>query len=152
MIAGPRAGAPARYGSWVSTSVSVEKSCMARYRAIRVRPILSFLSVRGDADAASHPTVGARPGALVAIYLDRSPAMVAALLGVLWAGCAYVPLDPEHPPERTAFVLADAGVAAVITERRPAPALEGRAQPVKLTPDYHGGRGVAAGRHRCPMG
>jgi len=69
--------------------------------------------------------LGAGPGARVAIYLDRSPAMVAALLGVLWAGCAYVPLDPEYPAERTAFVLADAEVAVVLTERRLAASLPG---------------------------
>ncbi len=68
--------------------------------------------------AARLRAIGAGPGALVGIYVDRSPAMVTALLGVLCAGCAYVPLDPDYPAERTAFVLADAGIAAVITERR----------------------------------
>src|SRR5579872_6165504 len=39
---------------------------------------------------------GVRPGILVALFLERSPDMVAAMLGVLKAGGAYVPLDPGH--------------------------------------------------------
>ena len=41
--------------------------------------------------------------------------MVVALLAVLKAGGAWVPLDPESPPERLALLLADAGVPLVLT-------------------------------------
>jgi non-ribosomal peptide synthetase component F len=47
---------------------------------------------------------GATPGSLVAILLDRSADMVVAALGVLKAGCAYVPLDPAAPPGGVAGV------------------------------------------------
>jgi amino acid adenylation domain-containing protein len=50
----------------------------------------------------------------VALCVDRSPEMLAGLLGILKAGGAYVPLDPEYPGERLAFMLEDAGVAAVL--------------------------------------
>lgn len=50
---------------------------------------------------------GTRPGDLVAVAVERSPEMVGAVLAVLFAGAAYVPLDPRHPRERLDAVLAD---------------------------------------------
>ena len=41
--------------------------------------------------------------------VERSPEMVVGLLGILKAGGAYLPLDPNYPRERLAFMLADAG-------------------------------------------
>jgi amino acid adenylation domain-containing protein len=61
---------------------------------------------------------GAAPEARVAVCVDRSPRMVVALLAVLAAGAAYVPLDPEHPPRRLAAVLAEARPVALVAERR----------------------------------
>ena len=57
---------------------------------------------------------GVGPESRVGVALERSPEMVAALLGVLKAGGAYVPLDPSHPAERLAWVMADAGVSVVV--------------------------------------
>jgi amino acid adenylation domain-containing protein len=54
--------------------------------------------------------------ARVGILLERSPEMLIALLGVLKAGAAYVPLDPSHPAERMASLLASAGVTLVLTQ------------------------------------
>ena len=56
------------------------------------------------------------PGSLVGICVERSPEMLVAMLGVLKAGCAYVPLDPSHPLERRRLILGEAGVAALITD------------------------------------
>ncbi len=56
------------------------------------------------------------PGDVVALHLDRSPRMVAALLGVLEAGATYLPLDPQFPPERLAFMLADSGAKLLISD------------------------------------
>ncbi|MES1243277.1 MAG: amino acid adenylation domain-containing protein, partial [Acidobacteriota bacterium] len=58
------------------------------------------------------------PEARVGLFLDRSPETVTALLGVLAAGGAFVPLDPELPAERLAFLLEDAGVARILTAGR----------------------------------
>ena len=59
---------------------------------------------------------GVRPGDLVGVCLHRGQDAVAAPLGVLRAGAAYLPLDPEYPPDRLAYMLADAGAAVVLTE------------------------------------
>ena len=45
----------------------------------------------------------------VGVRVDRSPAMVAAVLGVLKAGCAYLPIEPETPVDRAALLLRDSG-------------------------------------------
>jgi amino acid adenylation domain-containing protein len=66
---------------------------------------------------------GVGPEVRVAIYLERSTEMVVALLAVLKAGGAYLPLEPQSPPARIAFMLEDAGVALVITNERLAQAL-----------------------------
>ncbi|HEY4575860.1 MAG TPA: amino acid adenylation domain-containing protein, partial [Thermoanaerobaculia bacterium] len=57
---------------------------------------------------------GVRPGDRVALRLERSAGMVAALLGVLKAGAAYVPIDPAYPEERIAFTLEDSGAALLL--------------------------------------
>ncbi|MFL5540284.1 MAG: non-ribosomal peptide synthetase, partial [Longimicrobiaceae bacterium] len=59
--------------------------------------------------------LGVGPESRVGICLERGPDLAVALLAVLRAGGAYVPLDPGHPAERLAHVLADAGVAVVLT-------------------------------------
>lgn len=54
---------------------------------------------------------GVAPGERVALMLDRSPEMVVALLGILKAGCAYVPLDAAFPQQRLAAMLRDSAPA-----------------------------------------
>ncbi|MEA2694508.1 MAG: hypothetical protein QOJ16_3895, partial [Acidobacteriota bacterium] len=60
--------------------------------------------------------LGVGPDQPVGIAVERSFAMVAALLGIWEAGGAYVPLDPALPAERLAFMMADAGVRVVLTQ------------------------------------
>ncbi|MFM8647071.1 MAG: AMP-binding protein, partial [Methylocystis sp.] len=55
------------------------------------------------------------PEDIVAIALDRSIEMVVSLLGVLKSGAAYLPLDPEYPVERLAFMLRDSDARRLIT-------------------------------------
>ncbi|HEX3531179.1 MAG TPA: amino acid adenylation domain-containing protein [Thermoanaerobaculia bacterium] len=61
---------------------------------------------------------GVAPGSLVGVCLERSARLVAALLGVLKAAAAYVPLDPSHPAERLAMIREDAHLSCVLTEDR----------------------------------
>ncbi len=72
------------------------------------------LDGRANAVAQRLRQLGAGRGAVVAVALPRSPALVAALLGVLKAGAAYLPLDASDPPSRTRAKLDDAGAAAVV--------------------------------------
>ena len=61
---------------------------------------------------------GAGPEVRVGICLERSIDLVVGILGVLKAGAAYVPLDPEYPAERVAYMLHDAGAPILLTSRR----------------------------------
>lgn len=60
---------------------------------------------------------GAGPGHLVGVSLGRSVELMVALLGVLKTGAAYVPIDPAFPPDRVAYMVADAGLSVLLTER-----------------------------------
>ncbi|WP_406694054.1 amino acid adenylation domain-containing protein [Singulisphaera sp. Ch08] len=62
-------------------------------------------------------SLGAGPGTLVALCSERSPDMLVALLGVLKAGAAYLPLDPDYPRDRLDFMLRDSGAAILLTDR-----------------------------------
>ncbi|MET4729760.1 amino acid adenylation domain-containing protein [Lysobacter enzymogenes] len=81
---------------------------------------LSYRQLHARADAiarhlrAAH---GVGRGRLVGVCLERTPEMVAAVLGILKAGGAYVPLDPAYPPARTAHILEDAAIDLVLTQR-----------------------------------
>ena len=57
-------------------------------------------------------------GSVVAVCVGRSCEMLGAVLGVLKAGAAYLPLDPAHPAERINQVLADSGVSVLFTEEQ----------------------------------
>ena len=56
------------------------------------------------------------PETLVGICVERGISMIVGLLGILKAGAAYVPLDPDYPSERLAFMIADAGLHLILTQ------------------------------------
>ena len=60
--------------------------------------------------------LGAGPEEMVAVLLPRSFALVTALLAVVKSGAAYVPLVPDHPDERLAYILDDVGARVVVTD------------------------------------
>ncbi len=76
------------------------------------------LDQRANALANRLRSLGAGQGSLVAVCTERSARMIAALLAVLKCGAAYVPLDPEYPKLRIAFMLADTEACVLITERQ----------------------------------
>lgn len=59
---------------------------------------------------------GIGPGARVGIHLERTTALVVALVAVWRTGAAYVPLDPAYPEERIAFMAADTGMEVVVVD------------------------------------
>lgn len=65
--------------------------------------------------AAQLMAMGAGPERIVAVALDRSVELPVALVAILRAGAAYLPLDPDHPPERLARILDMAKPVAVLT-------------------------------------
>ncbi len=79
---------------------------------------LSYAELERSSDrvAAGLRAQGVGRGALVGIHLDRSVDMLLAVIAVMKAGGAYVPLDPEFPPDRLRHMIADSGLAFVISE------------------------------------
>ncbi len=79
--------------------------------------IVSYGALRARAHAVARRLVhhGVVPGDRVGLCLHRTPDLVAALLGTLAAGAAYVPLPPDHPEARLAHIAADAACAVVLT-------------------------------------
>ncbi|WP_161624828.1 non-ribosomal peptide synthetase [Streptomyces spectabilis] len=92
------------------------------------------LSARSDALASCLVARGVRRGDLVSVLLDRSPDLVATLLGILKAGAAYVPLDPELPAARLTDIVTDSGTPLIVTQARHEARARGLAE----------GRGAAA--------
>jgi amino acid adenylation domain-containing protein len=79
---------------------------------------LSYAQLNAKANQLAHHlrAQGVRPDSLVGLYLERSADMLVAVLGVLKAGAAYVPLDPAYPEDRIAYMLDDARPAMVLTQ------------------------------------
>jgi len=75
------------------------------------------LAAERDRVAAALAGRGVQRGDVVALLVERTPSMLASLLGALAAGATYLPLDPGFPASRLAFMLADAGAKVVITDQ-----------------------------------
>ncbi len=73
--------------------------------------MLSYAELDAHANRLAHhlQSLGVGPETIVGLLVERSPEMVVGLMGILKAGGAYLPLDPDYPRERLAFMLADAG-------------------------------------------
>ncbi|HEX6344840.1 non-ribosomal peptide synthetase/type I polyketide synthase [Umezawaea sp.] len=80
---------------------------------------LTYRELDERANGIAHRLIasGVGRGDLVGVHLPRGRALVAAVLGVLKAGAAFVPLDPSLPPRRLRFMADDAAVALVVTDR-----------------------------------
>ena len=79
---------------------------------------LSYAELDAEANRLAQHLVAMGVGteSLVGVWMERSPQMVVALLAVLKAGAAYVPLDPAFPRDRIAFMIEDAAMAVVLTQ------------------------------------
>ncbi|MFC4852117.1 amino acid adenylation domain-containing protein [Actinophytocola glycyrrhizae] len=79
---------------------------------------LNYAQLNAMANRIAHRlrATGAGAETLVGVCAERSLELVAGLLGVLKAGAAYVPLDPEYPADRLAFMVTDAAAPVVLTQ------------------------------------
>ena len=76
------------------------------------------LEARANQLARRLRALGVGRGTLVGLCLDRESDLLASLLGILKAGGAYLPLDPGHPSERLAGMIADSRIAVLVTDSR----------------------------------
>ena len=80
---------------------------------------LTYAELNARANRIAHYLIdkGVKPDEPVAIYIERDLNLVPAILGVLKAGGAYLPIDPVYPKDRVRFMLEDSGVRLVLTRR-----------------------------------
>lgn len=110
-----------------------------RYRAVS----LSFAELDRRANRLAHALItwGVGPGRPVAVLLGRSEALVIAALGIMKAGGVYMPVDPSHPAQRIAAILAQARPSVILADRETS-TLAPRQWPALLCDagDWHGPR------------
>nr|WP_205215457.1 non-ribosomal peptide synthetase [Amycolatopsis albispora] len=109
-----RGGALEEFARWVEATPDAE-AVVCRDRS------LSYRELDRRANQLAHALIerGVRPQDAVAVLLDRDVEMVVALFGVLKAGAVYVPMDPDYPADRLAYMLGDITPAAVVTTGEP---------------------------------
>ncbi|HEU4883622.1 MAG TPA: amino acid adenylation domain-containing protein [Longimicrobium sp.] len=78
---------------------------------------ITYAELDAGANRLAHhlAALGVGPETRVGVVADRSPGMLAAVLGVLKAGGAYVPLDPAYPAERVRWMLEDSGIRVLVS-------------------------------------
>jgi amino acid adenylation domain-containing protein len=84
------------------------------------------LNVRANQVAQALRRLGAGPGSLVGVSMERSVEMIVSLLGILKAGGAYVSLDPTYPAERLALMIEDVQPAVLLAQKKFYPAIATR--------------------------
>ncbi|HEY7490498.1 MAG TPA: amino acid adenylation domain-containing protein, partial [Candidatus Tectomicrobia bacterium] len=101
---------------WFETLVEQHPTAMAV--SVDNTPLTYWeLNARANQLAHSLQRLGVKPESLVGICMERSIEMVVALLGILKAGGAFLPLDPAYPTERLAYMVEDSGVSVVLTQQ-----------------------------------
>ena len=115
---------------WNATETSYPQSSMAELFEAQVRRSpnaiavaygerqLTYQELNARSNQLAHVLIerGVGPESLVALFAERSPAMVTAMLAIVKAGGAYVPLDTGYPMDRLAFMLGDTGAMLLLTE------------------------------------
>jgi amino acid adenylation domain-containing protein len=119
--AAPKTGNVTSVCSMVASRAAADPHHLAVVAGDR-RLTYAGLELRAGRLAARLVAAGVEPGSCVGVFVERSPDFVSAAYAVLKAGAAYLPLDVGTPRERLEFILADAGVTAVVTSGLQAPA------------------------------
>ena len=134
--------AAATLGAYLAPSFTQHAERVA-IRHAGVAVTYAELARRRDRIAAALAARGVGRGDVVALHLDRSPTMLAALLAVGAAGATYLPIDPAFPAERIAFMLADSGARMVLADGDAA-ALAGDARVLRVDGELPDGAPPAA--------
>jgi amino acid adenylation domain-containing protein len=102
---------------------------------------------RANAIADRIGAAGSGLGAVVGIFHERNASLIAGLLGVFKAGCAYLPLDPNYPVERIALMLRESGVRLVISTSKLRGRLLSLGEPVSILCTDEVPSELSTGRH-----
>ncbi|MFJ6380973.1 amino acid adenylation domain-containing protein [Kitasatospora sp. NPDC092039] len=80
---------------------------------------IDYAGLRSRANRLAHHlrSLGAGPGTVVGLLLERGPELLTAMLGVLGSGAAYLPVDPNLPEDRIRFLFDDCASPLVVTDR-----------------------------------
>ncbi|WP_043307332.1 amino acid adenylation domain-containing protein [Pseudomonas sp. ML96] len=124
------AGDQARLAEWNTPRQGFDAACLlpeliaeqARQRPDAIALVhggerISFSELEAHANRLAHLLLarGVRPEARVGVSLERGNGMIIAMLAVLKSGGAFVPLDPDYPRERLAYMVEDSGLKWLIT-------------------------------------
>jgi amino acid adenylation domain-containing protein len=94
---------------------------------------VSYKELNKKANRIAHRlSTEAGPEDLIALMGERSPELIAGALGILKAGCGYVPIDPRVPDERLQYMLQDSGVRILLTQQHLAHRVSAGVQPIAL--------------------
>ena len=79
---------------------------------------LSYRELNKEANRIAHGLIekGVKPGDIVAFALPRDSRLIPTMFGILKAGAAYLPIDPDYPQERIEYMLLDSGAKVFVTE------------------------------------
>src|SRR5882762_6237852 len=85
-------------------------------------PSLTYAQLNDKVNQLAHllRAEGVGPGDIVALMVERSFAMIIGLLGTVKAGCAYLPVSPDNPPDRIAYMLKNGGVKILLVQKKTA--------------------------------
>ena len=99
--------------------------------------IISYDELNRRANRIAHHlhSLGVGPETLVGISVERSPQLIIGLLAILKAGAAYVPLDPDYPDERKAYMLEDSRIHTLLTSKKQSEKFSGYSLTVVLLDD-----------------
>lgn len=76
------------------------------------------LNDRANIVASELLKISSNQNEIVGLCIERSIDMIVGLLGILKAGCAYLPIDPEYPIQRIDYILNDAKVTSIVTQKK----------------------------------